>query len=74
MTGTLILSFDTELIWGSFDTKTPEEFGRLYPDVRGTIDRLLSLLDRYEVSATWAVLGHVFLSACSRDACGARAS
>lgn len=70
MTGTLILSFDTELIWGSFDTKTPEEFGRLYPDVRGTIDRLLSLLDSYEVSATWAVLGHVFLSACSRDVAG----
>ena len=31
---------------------------------------MLSLLDRYEVSATWAVLGHVFLNACSRDPAG----
>lgn len=70
VTGTFTLSFDTELIWGLFDQKSPEEFERLYPDVRGTIDRLLVLLDRYEVSATWAVLGHLFLSGCARDDAG----
>jgi peptidoglycan/xylan/chitin deacetylase (PgdA/CDA1 family) len=66
VTGTFTLTFDTELIWGSFDSKSPREFERLYPDIRGTIDRLLALLDRHEVSATWAVLGHLFLSECSR--------
>ena len=70
MTGTFMLTFDTELIWGSFDKKTPAEFDRQYPDIRGTIDRLLALLDRYEVPATWAVIGHLFLSECSRDAAG----
>jgi peptidoglycan/xylan/chitin deacetylase (PgdA/CDA1 family) len=70
VTGTFTLSLDTELIWGSFDTRSPEEFQRLYPDVRGTIDRLLALLDRYEAAATWAVLGHVFLRECARDSAG----
>ena len=70
MTGTFSLTFDTELMWGSFPEKSPEEFERLYPDIRGTIDPLLVLLDRYEVSATWAVVGHLFLSECSRDEAG----
>lgn len=47
-----------------------ERFARLYPDIRGTIDSVLRLLDQYEVSATWAVLGHLFLSACRRDSSG----
>ena len=70
MVGTFTLSLDTELIWGSFDHRSPEEFERRYPDIRSTIDRLLKLFERYEVSATWAVLGHLFLSECSRDESG----
>jgi peptidoglycan/xylan/chitin deacetylase (PgdA/CDA1 family) len=70
VTGTFTLTFDTELIWGSFHHRSPDEFERLYPDIRGTIDRLLVVLDRYEVSATWAVLGHLFLSECLRDVAG----
>jgi Polysaccharide deacetylase len=70
MTPTFTLTFDTELIWGSFDQMSPERFGRLYPDIRGTIASVLQILDRYEVSATWAVLGHLFLSECRRDRAG----
>jgi peptidoglycan/xylan/chitin deacetylase (PgdA/CDA1 family) len=70
LTGTFALTFDTELIWGSFDSTTPAEFERLYPDIRGTIDRILRLLERHDVSATWAVVGHLFLAACSRDQAG----
>lgn len=70
MTGTFALTLDTELIWGSFDSTTPTEFARLYPDIRGTIEGILRLLDRYEVAATWAVVGHLFLRECSRDQSG----
>ncbi len=31
---------------------------------------MLRLLERYEVSATWALVGHLFLDACERDASG----
>jgi peptidoglycan/xylan/chitin deacetylase (PgdA/CDA1 family) len=67
---TFALTFDTELIWGSFDRMSPEAFSRLYPDVRKTIEAILRLLDQVEVSATWAVVGHLFLQACQRDGSG----
>jgi peptidoglycan/xylan/chitin deacetylase (PgdA/CDA1 family) len=66
MTGTFVFSLDTELVWGSFDHTTPERFDRRYPDGRGAIADVLRLLDRYEISATWAVVGHLFLGACER--------
>lgn len=64
--GTLVISFDTELIWGSFDHASAGAFERRFPDERGTIAALLGLLDRHEVAATWAVVGHLFLSECRR--------
>ena len=70
MTGVFTLTFDTELIWGSFDHSSAEAFEREYPDERKTIDGLIRLLERYEISATWAVVGHLFLSECQRDASG----
>jgi hypothetical protein len=70
VTGTFCLTFDTELIWGSFHSTPPDEFERLYPDIRGTIYKILGLLDRYEVSATWAMVGHLFMRECSRDRTG----
>jgi peptidoglycan/xylan/chitin deacetylase (PgdA/CDA1 family) len=68
--GTLALTFDTELIWGSFDTFSPTEFAREFPDIRRAIAASLRLLERYEVPATWAVLGHLYLGECRRDATG----
>jgi peptidoglycan/xylan/chitin deacetylase (PgdA/CDA1 family) len=70
MTGTFALTFDTELIWGSFDELPAAAFARRYPEIRGVIDATLRLLDRYEVAATWAVIGHLFLDRCERDARG----
>jgi peptidoglycan/xylan/chitin deacetylase (PgdA/CDA1 family) len=70
VTPTFTLTFDTELIWGSFDRMPAERFARLYPDIRGTIASVLRILEKYEVSSTWAVLGHLFLSECRRDRSG----
>lgn len=63
---TFALTFDTELIWGSFDHTSPVRFEALYPDIRGTIREVLALLEAHGVSATWAVVGHLFLSHCER--------
>jgi peptidoglycan/xylan/chitin deacetylase (PgdA/CDA1 family) len=67
---TFALTFDTELVWGSFDRASPEVFARQYPDVRGTINAVLQLLDKFEVTATWAVVGHLFLPECQRGGSG----
>jgi peptidoglycan/xylan/chitin deacetylase (PgdA/CDA1 family) len=71
MTGTFALTFDTELIWGSFDHLSPGQFASRYRDERGVIDTVLRLLDQFEIAATWAIVGHLFLSACQRDRFGA---
>ena len=64
---TFTLTFDTELIWGSFDHMSARRFDRTYPDVRGTIAAILGILERHQVPATWAVTGHLFLDSCNRD-------
>lgn len=65
-----VLSLDTELIWGIFHQMSPEQFAAGYPDVRNTIRAILELLERYEIAATWAVVGHLFLDRCERDGAG----
>lgn len=70
VTPTLAITFDTELVWGSVDRLAPEEFQRRYPDVRGAIAGIAKLLQTFEMSATWAVVGHLFLAQCSLDANG----
>jgi peptidoglycan/xylan/chitin deacetylase (PgdA/CDA1 family) len=69
-TATFALTFDTELIWGSFDHLTVAEFERRYPDARGVIRAILAMLASYDVPATWAVVGHLYLDACTRSADG----
>ena len=63
---TFVLSIDTELVWGSFDHVPPADFAARYPDERGVIREILALLDRHDVAATWAVVGHLFLADCAR--------
>ena len=70
MTPTFAITFDTELIWGSVDRMMPDEFERQYPNVRGVIAGIVHLLQTYEISATWAVVGHLFLARCTRDSNG----
>ena len=63
---TFVLSIDTELVWGSFDHVPPAAFAARYPDERGVIREILALLNRYDIAATWAVVGHLFLASCQR--------
>jgi peptidoglycan/xylan/chitin deacetylase (PgdA/CDA1 family) len=63
---TFVLSLDTELVWGSFDIFSPATFEARYPQVRAAIEGILDALVDHEIAATWAVVGHLFLGACSR--------
>jgi hypothetical protein len=68
--GAFVLSLDVELVWGSFTHTSPAEFNRRYPDLRRVIASLLGLLAELEIPATWAFVGHLFLSECEKDADG----
>jgi peptidoglycan/xylan/chitin deacetylase (PgdA/CDA1 family) len=63
---TFVLSLDTELVWGSFDIFSPAKFDAFYPDMRKVIRGILQALVDQEMAATWAVVGHLFLSSCAR--------
>ncbi len=61
-----IVSIDTELAWGSFDRDGLNKYGSQYAQERDIVRNLLNLFERHRISATWAVVGHLFLSHCSR--------
>jgi peptidoglycan/xylan/chitin deacetylase (PgdA/CDA1 family) len=64
--GVFTLSLDFELIWGTVDHGGPEPFRRACEIEREVvIDRLLALLAEFEISATWCIVGHLFLGACA---------
>ena len=65
-----IISLDTELGWGSFDRNGIQNYGRYYAQVRTIVDDLLAMFQRHDIKATWAIVGHLFLEACSREGKG----
>lgn len=65
---TFIISLDTELLWGVIHTDA--DYSRLTRDTsagRGVIDTLLSLFKLYNIPATWAIVGHLFLDRCKKE-------
>ena len=71
--GTMILSLDLELCWGRFDKLPVPLLEADSFEERTQIKRLLSLLDRYGIPATWAVVGHLMLDGCARNGGNAHA-
>jgi len=66
---TFIISLDTELIWGYVAYPLHKGMDLLKRDdkkVRGCIDALLNLFEKYNIPATWAVVGHLFLNQCEK--------
>lgn len=60
--GTIVISVDAELAWGSHDFETvPTDRVR---SARDGWSLLLEQFDRYDLQATWAVVGHLFLDEC----------
>ncbi len=63
--GVFTLSLDFELLWGTVDLFGPEKFRRACEIERDQVlDRLLALLAEHDISATWCILGHLFLDRC----------
>ena len=60
MAGVFILSLDTEIAWGT-DPERRARYADCFDNYRVIIRRLLDLLDAYQIPATWAVVGHLFL-------------
>jgi peptidoglycan/xylan/chitin deacetylase (PgdA/CDA1 family) len=60
--GSVVISIDAELGWGFHDLASPpaERVAAARPGWR----RLVALLDEYDVPATWAIVGHLFLADC----------
>ena len=67
---TFIMSLDVELVWGEALHPTSKTASLLRNDDtrgRGNIDLLLSLFEKYNIPATWAIVGHLFLDCCERE-------
>jgi peptidoglycan/xylan/chitin deacetylase (PgdA/CDA1 family) len=67
--GVFTLSLDFELLWGTLDLFGPEGFREACEIERAEIvDRLLDLFVEFDISATWCVVGHLFLDHCEATA------
>lgn len=64
--GIFCLSLDMELLWGRHDKKYVGRFITRAQKERDIVKKLLSIFQKYEVAATWAIVGHLFLSSCRR--------
>ncbi|HXU08573.1 MAG TPA: hypothetical protein VN743_06220, partial [Blastocatellia bacterium] len=66
--GVFTISIDFELIWGTRDLFGAERFRAACEIEREeVIERLLELFTQFNVSATWCVLGHLFLNQCREE-------
>ena len=62
-----VISIDTELLWGVASVPAFPAFKLMRDNpskTRDAIYDLLSLFEKHQVAATWAVVGHLFLDAC----------
>ena len=62
--GVAVISIDTELAWGEAHRRGGDPAGHDYRAERQVIDQMLAMFAHYEISATWAVVGHLFLDRC----------
>lgn len=62
--GSFVLSIDTELAWGSVHSGAFKQRWSHYNQTREVINRLLKLQEKYQIQATWALVGHLFLDSC----------
>src|SRR5262249_51877323 len=59
--GVVMLSFDTEQIWGYLDLLNELQFQQRYPDALAAHEKLLACLSKASVSATWFTVGGMSL-------------
>jgi hypothetical protein len=60
--GALVISLDFEMAWGYRRSPVLGPRGaQLLRGTRAVVTRLLDIFDRYDVSATWATVGHLMM-------------
>ncbi len=64
MPGYFVLSLDVELAWGTFDKNGLVIYKNHFEKYRENFDKLIQLINKYKMSATWAMVGHLFLDQC----------
>jgi len=69
MKGTFMLGIDVELAWGLVYRKKIDlsEITTMSINVRSALDSVLALFERFQIPATWSILGHLMLDHCDRD-------
>lgn len=65
--GAFLMSIDTELAWGGVHDGSFRQRENMFRETRKAIEGLLGLLERYEIQATWAVVGHLFHRECAPE-------
>lgn len=65
MTGTFVLSLDTEIAWGTYTWGGLDYYRRHFDSYRENVRRFIELMERYEIPATWAFVGHLMLDGCN---------
>jgi hypothetical protein len=69
------VSIDFELMWGTADRPYAHAFrGLCETERKEVVDRLLELLTRYQIPATWGIVGHLFLDEAERNVARMKAS
>lgn len=64
--GYFLFSLDTELAWGYYDQFDEKNFSRNGERERKAVLRLLEIFDEFNITATWAVVGHMFYEKCEK--------
>ena len=64
--GAFVVSLDFELAWGTRGRKWAKHVGPDLDGTRAAVDGMLEVFDRYEIPATWVVVGGMFLGGSKR--------
>ncbi|MFW6196700.1 MAG: polysaccharide deacetylase family protein [Thermoplasmatota archaeon] len=64
-----LITLDTELGWGPTSIEGMKFLKRNEKEAKKVIPKILSILKENNISATWAIVGHLFLEECSKEDC-----
>ncbi|HTX98897.1 MAG TPA: polysaccharide deacetylase family protein [Bacteroidota bacterium] len=69
--GVVSFSLDFELAWAwQYSLRNDLDYVSIGLRERAQVPKIIDLLDAYQIPSTWATVGHLFLSSCTRDASG----
>lgn len=60
--GNFIISLDFELYWGMRDVQTLDSYKEHIRNVHIVIPKMLELFKKYEIHATWAIVGFLYMN------------